>query len=265
MVGRFLAFAIFQEQYLPLSLSQVTCKLLLHAPIKLQDVRRVDPEFYKNRVALVDKEGGLEEMAAILMEPLTFISAPTELMREPTELIPGGASIEVTEERKQEYLLKLCEAYLCNGIRKELTCLLQGFWELLPPQLLKENDISPQDIALLICGFKEIDLEDWKSSATCSGSPELQNWFWDIVNEMTQEDRCRLLQFSTGSSRLPPGGFANLDPNFKIEIGSGEASHLPSAHTCFNQLCIPPYTSKEQMQEALKTALKYGEEGFGVV
>lgn len=34
--------------------------------------------------------------------------------------------------------------------------------------------------------------------------------FWELVHDMTTEDKKRLLQFTTGSARVPVGGLARL-------------------------------------------------------
>jgi hypothetical protein len=47
------------------------------------------------------------------------------------------------------------------------------------------------------------------------------------------------MQFATGASRLPAGGFGALRPPFQITIDGGRsAAHLPEAHTCFNEVRI---------------------------
>jgi E3 ubiquitin-protein ligase HUWE1 len=38
---------------------------------------------------------------------------------------------------------------------------------------------------------------------------------------------------------------------------------LPSAHTCFNQLDLPEYTSEDELREKLLIAIREGSEGFG--
>ena len=43
-----------------------------------------------------------------------------------------------------------------------------------------------------------------------SGDSELAIWFWQIVANFTDVERVRLLQFSTGTSRVPVNGFAAL-------------------------------------------------------
>ena len=40
-------------------------------------------------------------------------------------------------------------------------------------------------------------------------------WFWAALEGFSSEQFAKLLQFTTGSSQLPPGGFAELSPMFQ--------------------------------------------------
>ena len=50
------------------------------------------------------------------------------------------------------------------------------------------------------------------------------------MTSFTQEELARLVQFITGSSQLPPGGFAELSPPIQIS-SAPTADALPTAHT----------------------------------
>ena len=67
-------------------------------------------------------------------------------------------------------------------------------------------------------------------------------------------------------SRLPAGGFAALNPKFSVEVNPSESpEHHPTAHTCFNQLCLPgTYASKEELKKKLKVSIREGK-GFGFI
>ena len=69
-----------------------------------------------------------------------------------------------------------------------------------------------------------------------------------------------------GTGRLPAGGFAALQPKFSIQVNPSESAvHHPTAHTCFNQLCLPgTYKSKEDLEHKLKVSIREGK-GFGFV
>lgn len=65
-------------------------------------------------------------------------------------------------------------------------------------------------------GVPSIDVEDWKKHTdfkfyTHNYPTELElsniHWFWQVIEDMKNEDRVRLLQFATGTSRVPAQGF----------------------------------------------------------
>ena len=65
----------------------------------------------------------------------------------------------------------------------------------------------------LLGGLAQIDVEDWKKNTECHGYYEQDNtvvWFWKAVENYDNEMRARLLQFVTGTSKVPMNGFAEL-------------------------------------------------------
>ncbi|KAL3504929.1 hypothetical protein ACH5RR_034770 [Cinchona calisaya] len=50
---------------------------------------------------------------------------------------------------------------------------------------------------------------------------------------------------------------------FQIHKAYGSPDHLPSAHTCFNQLDLTEYPSKQHLEERLLLAIHEANEGFG--
>ncbi|MGH0153840.1 UNVERIFIED_CONTAM: hypothetical protein FKN15_025809 [Acipenser sinensis] len=142
-----------------------------------------------------------------------------------------------------------------------------GLNELVPENLLAIFDEN--ELELLMCGTGDINALDFKAHAVIVGGSwhfkeKVMKWFWAVVSSFTQEELARLLQFTTGSSQLPPGGFAVLCPSFQI-IAAPTHSTLPTAHTCFNQLCLPTYDSYEELHKMLKLAMSEGSEGFGML
>merc|ERR1712094_83369 len=88
---------------------------------------------------------------------------------------------------------------------------------------------------------------DWRRNTTVSdeflnvNNKHVIELFWQIVGqEMSPEQRSKLLYFSTASASPPPGGFANLHPNkFRISALDGPPGSLPIAHACFCNLVLP--------------------------
>jgi E3 ubiquitin-protein ligase HUWE1 len=114
-----------------------------------------------------------------------------------------------------------------------------------------------------------------------ASSPQIQ-WFWRAVRSFDKEERAKLLQFATGTSKVPLNGFKELEgmqgtplflePKLTLIVGTtkftivrdfGHKTRLPQSHTCFNQIDLPEYDSYEQLRSALLTAITMGTEGFG--
>uniref|UniRef100_A0A8C6YV81 HECT-type E3 ubiquitin transferase n=1 Tax=Nothoprocta perdicaria TaxID=30464 RepID=A0A8C6YV81_NOTPE len=100
------------------------------------------------------------------------------------------------------------------------------------------------------------------------GDPLGGLWQARAVLLMDAEKRIRLLQFVTGTSRVPMNGFAELYGSngpqlFTIEQW-GSPDKLPRAHTCFNRLDLPLYESFEDLREKLLMAVENAQGFEGV-
>jgi len=261
--GRFIALCIGQKQAVPLPLGGILTKFMCGEQIKPRDVQRLDPQFFKNRIQAMLKPDGVKEMEEILGEKTFFMSAPTQIAETPVEMKPGGKNIEVTEENKTEYCQLLCEFYLCEGIRHELQYLLQGFHDVIPSRFLKR--VNHRELSLMINGVQDIDAAEWEKyaeiDASLTAAQECVNMFWAVVRDLSKQEKALLLQFSTGSACLPPSGFKDLEPVFKLSLSTDGPDHLPHSHTCFNQLLIPRYPNKEVAKNKIMSAI-YQAEGF---
>merc|ERR1712008_117777 len=114
---------------------------------------------------------------------------------------------------------------------------------------------TPQELEMLICGEKEFDFNELENSTEYDGGFSKETncfrWFWEAVHSMDLEDKRKLLQFTTGSDRTPVGGLAKL--KLIIAKNGPDSDRLPSAHTCFNVLLLPEYSSKDKMADLLKS------------
>jgi len=90
-------------------------------------------------------------------------------------------------------------------------------------------------------------VDDWKNHTDYhnyqAASPQIQ-WFWRAVRSFDKEERAKLLQFVTGTSKVPLNGFGQLEgmngfSRFNIHRDYGNKDRLPSSHTCFNRKSFP--------------------------
>uniref|UniRef100_A0A8C2XGA9 E3 ubiquitin-protein ligase n=1 Tax=Cyclopterus lumpus TaxID=8103 RepID=A0A8C2XGA9_CYCLU len=251
-IGRFIAMALFHGKFIDTGFSLPFYKRILNKPLALKDLESIDPEFYNSLIWI--KDNNIEECGLEM-----FFSVDKEILGEVTthELKSDGGNLQVTEENKEEYIRLVAEWRLSRGVEEQTQAFFEGFNEVLPQQYLQYFDAK--ELEVMLCGISTIYRHYARSSKQIL-------WFWQFVKEMDNEKRMRLLQFVTGTCRLPVGGFADLmgsngPQKFCIEK-VGKENWLPRSHTCFNRLDLPPYKSYEQLKEKLMFAIEETE-GFG--
>uniref|UniRef100_A0AAY4DEP2 E3 ubiquitin-protein ligase n=1 Tax=Denticeps clupeoides TaxID=299321 RepID=A0AAY4DEP2_9TELE len=261
-IGRFIAMALYHGKFIDTGFTLPFYKRMLNKKPTLKDLESIDPEFY-NSIMWV-KENSLEECGVEL-----YFAQDMEILGKVTThpLKDDGENELVTQENKEEYISLLTDWRFTRGVEEQNKAFLDGFNEVVPLEWLRYFD--EKELELMLCGMQEIDLSDWQKNTIyrhyTKNSKQI-HWFWQVVKEMDNEKRIRLLQFVTGTCRLPVGGFAELigsngPQKFCIDK-VGKETWLPRSHTCFNRLDLPPYRNLEQLREKLLFAIEETE-GFG--
>jgi hypothetical protein len=265
------AYGSTYRQHLPVRLAKSFLAQVVGLRVQYKHFANDTPEFYTTKIHSVvtgnvdDEDGGMNDMAFIEEE---YDSSQSKYRTKIVELKPNGSNIKVTERNKYEYLDALAQYKLCNRFKEQTAAFLDGLHRLVPDTLLSLFDEN--ELELLLCGIREYSLSDLKKHHTVIGvrftgpSQKILNWFWIVLASFTTEQMARLVQFTTGSSQLPQGGCADLQPMFQI-MASGARNSLPTAHTCFNMICLPDHDEFIHFEQALITAITEGNEGFGLV
>ena len=236
-------------------------------------------------------------------------------------LCANGQKMDVTNENKEQYIRLLVRWKTRYAVGSLLDPFLQGFYELVPHRLIKECELSPEELSQMLNGKPRVDVDDLRAyciyqgssgvkkkmapsapppgesntaAAPCDsdgdgdgdGDGECENdendenqgndgvgeapqgdsppcakgddfgdshetvvWFWQCLRDMSEEDSRGVLSFFTGSSRVPVDGY---EPPLNITEGVDmDVDALPRAHTCFNQIVLPTYSSVAKMKERL--------------
>ncbi|ETV99864.1 hypothetical protein H310_07899 [Aphanomyces invadans] len=249
-LGRFLARAIIDGQVLPLSLTAPLFKALLGTPLSIHDVRYIDEMTYKSLLFVRDTD---------CIEALDLDFTWTLPDGRSVELVAGGADVAVTSANQAEYVACLVRYWLFDSVRTPLEHVVRGFYDVVDPVVIANFDYK--ELELVLCGTTDINVVEWQFetvvTANLTASPALA-WFWDVVErDMHQHDRAKLLQFTTGSARVPLQGFkaltghdGNLCP-FTLRGVPYTKGAMPKVQTCFNRILLPLYPSRKLMREAL--------------
>ncbi|KAF2005153.1 hypothetical protein P154DRAFT_353817 [Amniculicola lignicola CBS 123094] len=262
-IGRIIGKALYEGRVLDCHFSRAVYKRILGRPVNLKDMETLDLEYYKSLQWMLENDitDIITEMFSVDVE--AFGETQT------VDLIENGHNIPVTEDNKHEYIRLVTEHRLTGAVHEQLENFLKGFHDIVPEELV--SIFSEQELELLISGLPDINVDDWKNNTEyhnyTAASPQIQ-WFWRAMRSFDKEERAKLLQFVTGTSKVPLNGFRELEgmngfSRFNIHRDYGSKDRLPSSHTCFNQLDLPEYETYEDLRKHLYTAMTAGGEYFG--
>ncbi|TGZ83198.1 HECT-domain-containing protein [Ascodesmis nigricans] len=254
-IGRVVGLAIFHRRFLDAFFIGAFYKMILRKKVVLGDMEGVDADFHRNLTWMLEND-----ITDVL--DLTFTTEDNRFGETVTiELKPGGNDIEVTNENKHEYVELITKWRIEKRVEEQFRNFIAGFHDLIPADLITVFD--ERELELLIGGIADIDVDDWKKHTDYRGYTETDEVivnFWKCVRSWDAEQKSRLLQFTTGTSRIPVNGFKDLQGSdgprrFTIEK-AGEINQLPKSHTCFNRLDLPPYKSFDTLNSKLSMAVE---------
>ncbi|CAJ0592449.1 unnamed protein product [Cylicocyclus nassatus] len=262
-IGKVMGMAIYHGKLLDAFFIRPFYKMMLGKKITLFDMESVDNAYYNSLIYIKDNDPEDLELT-FAVDDCVFGETHT------TELIENGRDVRVTEANKEEYIEAVVNWRFVKRVEKQMEQILRGLHEVVPSNLLRIFDAN--EMELLMCGLQKIDVKDWKAHTVYKGgygpSSQVIHNFWKCILSFDNEMRARVLQFVSGTSRVPMNGFRELygsngPQKFTIERW-GSSDMLPRAHTCFNRLDLPPYQTFTELKQKLCTAIENSEIFSGV-
>ncbi|XP_069974942.1 probable E3 ubiquitin-protein ligase HECTD2 [Penaeus vannamei] len=273
LIGVLMGLAVYNSIILDIRFPSICFRKLLSPPVvpayehmavgiakepSLDDLSEIMPEVAHGLRELLRYEGDVEDdMCLSFQVSLEEYGQPKTF-----NLKENGETLPVTNENRQEFVTLYLDWILNTAIYEQFRAFYLGFHTVCASNALIM--LRPEEVEMLVCGTQTIDLNELRKVTEYDGySPEYPTirWFWEVINEMTIAQQKRFLLFTTGSDRIPVGGMGEM--SFKVSCWRGHTHMLPQAHTCFNQLVLPPYNDKATLRNKLFIALDNAE-GFGL-
>ncbi|GAB9468591.1 Hect e3 ubiquitin ligase [Globisporangium polare] len=270
--GRLFGKAILEGLVFETNMALPLIKHFLGVPITFSDLEFLDEELYRSAVWIRDNDN-VDSIC------VTFSVQNTD--GEVVDLKPNGSEIDVTDENKMEYLALMLRYRMLGSVSDQLAAMLTGLYEIIPKSMLSVFDY--QELDFFLSGLPVLNVKDWQLHTHVlhfnnDNIPVLEQeilvveWFWEAVAAFSDEERARLLQFATGSARVPVEGFKALTSasgyvhQFSLQlmpVGIPPLGMCPRAHTCFNRIDLPIYKTKEDLVTYLTLVIQMEITGFG--
>ncbi|XP_061344369.1 E3 ubiquitin-protein ligase UPL5-like [Gastrolobium bilobum] len=253
--GRIIALALMNRVHVGIVFDRAFFMQLAGNYITLEDIRDADPYLYSSCKQILEMDADFIDSDAL---GLTFVREVEELgYRKVVELCPGGKRLVVNSKNREKYVDLLIQNRFVTSISEQVSHFAKGFDDILSNSRLRQffQSLDLEDLDWMLHGSENTtSVEDWKAHTEYNGYKETDghiSWFWEIVGRMSAEQRKVLLFFWTSVKYLPVEGFHGLGSRLYICRSLEPEDRLPSSHTCFYQLCLPPYSSMAVMQDRL--------------
>ncbi|KAJ6036440.1 hypothetical protein N7540_000719 [Penicillium herquei] len=232
----------------------------------LNDLKDLDVGLYKGLLKLKNYNGNVEDFSLDFTVNDEIPTSSTSRVTTTKELRPNGADMPVTNQNRLVYISYIARYRLQIQPQQETNAFLTGLGQIIQPSWL--SMFNQSELQTLVSGEEdEINVEDLRRNSVYGGVYELGDdghehptimHFWQVLHEMTPEERQAVVRFVTSTPRAPLLGFSHLNPPFSIRDSGNDQERLPTTSTCVNLLKLPVYRTPEVLREKLLYAVSAG-------
>jgi hypothetical protein len=259
LIGKLLGIAIYNSIIIDLRMPSALYKKLKKKRCNLDDLAELQPDLAKGFRELLSFDGNVEEtFGQVFQMSYDFFGE-----RRTIDLKEDGANIAVTNDNRVEYVDLYVNYVMEKSVEVQFGSFERGFRKVCGGPSI--DLFEAKELELLVCGSNTLNFEELRMGTKYDdgydeNSIAIHN-LWKILLEFDEEEKRQFLKFLSGSDRSPIDGLRKLE--MVVSKNGNEDNRLPSAHTCFNHLLLPEYSTIEIMREKLKYAITQSE-GFGL-
>uniref|UniRef100_A0A671XN68 HECT and RLD domain containing E3 ubiquitin protein ligase 4 n=1 Tax=Sparus aurata TaxID=8175 RepID=A0A671XN68_SPAAU len=260
LIGVICGLAIYNLTIVELHFPVALYKKLLKRKPTLDDLKELMPDVGRSLQMLLDyTEDDLEETFCLNFTITEENYGATEVL----ELVPNGEDINVNKSNRQEFVSAYVDYVFNTSVAPLFECFYAGFHKVCGGKVLEL--FQPNELQAMVIGNTNYDWTELQKSTEYKGEywtdhPTIR-LFWEVFHDLPLEKKKQFLLFLTGSDRIPILGMKSL--KLVIQPTGGGEHYLPVAHTCFNLLDLPKYTSRETLSEKLLQAIDHNQ-GFNL-
>nr|XP_054410127.1 probable E3 ubiquitin-protein ligase HERC3 isoform X4 [Pongo abelii] len=260
LIGITCGLAIYNSTVVDLHFPLALYKKLLNVKPGLEDLKELSPTEGRSLQELLDYPG--EDVEETFCLNFTICRESYGVI-EQKKLIPGGDNVTVCRDNRQEFVDAYVNYVFQISVHEWYTAFSSGFLKVCGGKVLEL--FQPSELRAMMVGNSNYNWEELEETAIYKGDYSATHptvkLFWETFHEFPLEKKKKFLLFLTGSDRIPIYGMASLQ--IVIQSTASGEEYLPVAHTCYNLLDLPKYSSKEILSARLTQALD-NYEGFSL-
>ena len=291
LLGFIIGRALYDDRLLDIPLSRIFWDVVLFRAISIENIKIIDNDLGKT---IFDLNNLVNEKRKFVEEKkksnLNYTDDDLEnnILYNGSKLsdldiyftFPGNDSIKLKENGDnikltilniEEYIMLIYNCLFIQGIDNLIDSFREGFniiFDINSIKCFKSSEIEES-----ICGSLDINwdretiLENLKAEHGITKSSKILNDLITFMTKLDKNQRKQFLLFTTGTSRLPVGGFKTLNPKFTVVKRTCNSyenpdDFLPTVMTCQNYLKLPEYSNYDVLEKKLNLAMTEGNSEF---
>ncbi|KAL2717183.1 E3 ubiquitin-protein ligase HERC2 [Vespula squamosa] len=242
-LGILMGIAIRTGSPLSLNLAEPVWKQLTGASLTPADLTEVDRDYVPGLLCIRDMDPD-EKVFQTLEMPFSTPSAVGH------DIPLSNRYLKITPENRHEYV-RLALNYRLHEFDQQVAAVREGLSKVVPVPLL--TLFSGAELETMVCGSPDIPL-------SIEATAPLIQWFWEVMEEFSNQERSLFLRFVWGRTRLPRtiADFRGRDFVLQVMDRYHPPDHfLPESYTCFFLLKMPRYSCKPVLRQKLKYAIHF--------
>ncbi|XP_062245637.1 probable E3 ubiquitin-protein ligase HERC3 [Platichthys flesus] len=250
LFGVLCGLALHNQCIIHLPFSMALFKKLLGVKPSLEDLMEFSPDVGKSLLSILEEYGD-KELESLGLD-FTISWDGTDV-----DLDPTNPEKNVTSQNKREFV----DAYVNHAFNTSVESVFlefkRGFYTVYDRDLLKV--LRPKELKEVLQGKDFCDWETLKQNTLYErpyqvDHPNMQ-MFWEVFDELTEDQKKKLLWFVTGFERLPILDNKSMTIRLKCVGDVSQDQFYPETHTCYHYLDLPLYSTREIMKTKLTEAL----------
>ncbi|KAM4619545.1 putative E3 ubiquitin-protein ligase HERC3 [Polymixia lowei] len=251
LLGVLCGLAIYNQNVIHFPFPLALFKKLLNVEPSLEDLIEFSPEVGKSLRYILEEyeDNDLENLDMDFSVVWDGIAV---------ELDPQTPGKPVTSQNKKDFV----DAYLNHvfhaSVEQVFADFRRGFFTVCDQDVVEL--FWPEELKGLMVGKENYDWGKLKQNTVYEYEyhpchPNIVV-FWEVFEELTEDQKRAFLLFLTGSDRVPILGMDQIRMRVRVLYNSSQ-QHFPEALTCHSILDLPLYSTKERLRARLMEALHH--------
>ncbi|XP_041852105.1 probable E3 ubiquitin-protein ligase HERC3 [Melanotaenia boesemani] len=257
LLGFLCGLALYNTSIIHLSFPLALFKKLLDVEPTLEDMLEFSPVVGRSLQYIINYEDDDLENE--------YMDFSIDWDKAEVELDPQNPKKPVTSQNKEEFVDAYINYVFNTSVEKTFQEFKRGFFQVCDQDLVKL--FQPEELREVLVGQDVYEWAKLKQNTLYDGSfylghPTVQ-MFWEVFEELTEDQKKDFLWFVTGSRRAPVLGMSKMRMKVreKLVLSGSHDQHFPESLTCHFIMELPVYSTKEIMRDRLMAALN-PESGF---